>query len=172
MARIYSNWKITFDPYGAAPLVLLNFGDDIEGEIRFPLRKSMEIVEITEAEAPFLRLKGNTHCEFAFEVYEVGATDAAARQAVLDALLETETLGKKPLKIEVNGLTDRYWLFSSSVVQEVEPTRFLETAKPRLSKRYGVTGAGLRYNIQIDGGETFAATDYKFGQITNTFAAA
>lgn len=170
MPRISSNWKLTFDPFGSSPIVLLNFGDDIEGEIRFPYRRGLEVVEITEAAVPFLRLKGNSFLEFSFEVYGVETTDALARQAIMQSLMDVEPLGKAPLKVEVFGITDRFWLFTSAVINELDPGRFLETAKPRLSKRYAVTAAGLEFNITLPGGQTFASVAYPPNQILNSFS--
>jgi len=170
MARVSSNWKLTFDPFGASPVVLLNFGDYTEDELTFPFRRRLEVIDITEGAAPFLRLSGNAACSIEFQRYHAESTDSAARSAMLGAIIETEAIGKKPLKVEVSGITDRFWLFSEAVVSNLEPSRWLETALPRVSRRYGITATGLSLQITTPGEQAFSAIAYPFASLTNSFA--
>ena len=169
MARISSNWKITFDPFGASPIVLLDFGDLTEGEVVFPYRKSLEVVDITEGSAPFMRLNGNSVASIEYERYTAEATDAAARTAIMDSLLEVESMGKKPLKVEINGVADRSWIFTESVVGSHESSRWLESAKARLSRRYTINATGILLQIATPGSQNFGDIAYGFGSLTNTF---
>lgn len=170
MARISSNWRITFDPFGASPKVLLAFGDLTEGEVVFPYRKSLEVVDITEGTAPFMRLNGNSVASIEFERFTAEATDSAARIKIMDSLLEVEAMGKKPLKVEISGVTDRSWIFTESVVASHESTRWLETAKARLARRYTITATGVLLQIATPGSQNFSAIAYPFGSLINTFS--
>lgn len=139
---IQSLWKFTFDPSGT-PLVLLNYGDMLEGEVRFPLKRGVEVVQITAGAAPFIRPSGNSSVTISFEVFPTGATDAAARTAVLDSILAINATGKKPLKIEAQGVTSKYWQFANCYIPEHDPARVIESARPRYSKVYTLICTGL-----------------------------
>lgn len=169
MPRVSSNWKFTFDPFGSSPVVLLAIGQDTEGEVRFPMRRSFEVVDLAEGSAPFLRLNGNTVTEIELEVYGTESTDKDARQAMLDALLEVQDFEKKPLKIEISGISDRSWIFDDAVLHQLEPFRHLESARPRLAKRYSITASGLDLSITLTAGQTFGGVARTFGQLANTF---
>lgn len=142
MPKTPSNWRFTYDPAGV-PRVLVAFGDKIEGEPRFPLTKGMELVNLVDSLAPFLRPSGNNSVSIQFEVYTDESLDATARQRVMESLIAVGPLGRKPLRIEVYGITDRYWQFSHSVITEHNPGRWLESAKARLVKGYTITATGL-----------------------------
>lgn len=139
---ILSNWKLTFDPAGT-PLVLLAYGDAIEGELRFPLKRGLEVVPLADAPAPFLRATGNSVVTIEFDVFPYLATDALARAAVMQSLITADALAKKPLKVEVSGVTDKYWLFSTSYLSDHNPGRRLQSARARLVKSYTLTCTGL-----------------------------
>lgn len=143
MAKVSSNWKFTFDPAGVSPVVLLAYGDLTEGEVRFPYRRSLEVIDITEGAAPFLRLNGNAAVTIEFERYTIETDDKTARQAIMDSLLAIDALGKKPLRVEISGITDRYWQFANAVIHIHEPSRWLESARARVCKRYTITATGL-----------------------------
>ena len=78
---ILSNWKLTFDPAGT-PRVLLDFGQKMVQELRWPVRRGLEVVDIAEAAAPFLRVTGNAVVALSFEVFADEATDALSRRAL------------------------------------------------------------------------------------------
>ena len=170
MAKISSNWKITFDPDGS-PVVLVNVGDIMDGELRFPMKRGLEVVEILEGEAPFLRPTRNIATTLDISVEEVAATDADARVALMGSLTSVENLGKKPLKIEVSGITDRHWEFSNSYIENVDSVRLVESAKPRIIKTYQITATGLVLYIELTAGDTHAEIAYAPNQIQNTHTA-
>ncbi len=140
--KLASNWKITFDPAGAAT-VLLAFGDDIEGEPRFPLGRGLEIVTLPGAAAPFLRPTGNSSVRLQINVYTSKTTDALARAAVLDSLIAIDATTRKPTKIEVAGLSTSYWIFAESYIQEHTPARELDAPEAGLVKSYTIVATGL-----------------------------
>lgn len=118
-----SAWKLTYDPAGAAT-VLLNYGDMLESdELEPQLDKSVEVVELIDAPAPFLRIRKNAVITFSIRVLVTAGSDAAARAAMLDSLVAAQTATKKPLKVEVEGITDAYWQFASATVKTHRPRR-------------------------------------------------
>ena len=137
-----SQWKLTFDPSGSA-LVICDFGDWIEGELRFPLERGVEVEPLIDAEAPFLRLSGNAVVRTQIDVYEDKTSDASARAAVLDSLISVESLGKKPLRIQIYGRTDQYWQFAEAVISSHNPGRHMESLAARLVKSYSIIATGL-----------------------------
>ena len=140
--KIESNWRITFDP-GGTPLVLLAYGDEIEGEPRYPLGRGLEVVALVDAAAPFLRPTGNSAINLKLDIYKPAASDAAARAEVLDSLIAVNVLGRKPLKIEVLGITDRYWLFANCYIPTYEPGRSPEGPPNIHLKSYSLTCTGF-----------------------------
>jgi hypothetical protein len=142
MPKISSNWKLTFSP-ASSPKVLLDYGDKIEGELRFPLSKGMEVVDLVDSEAPFLRDNGNNTYQIQFEVYTDEALDKTARQRVMESLIAVGAYGRAPLRIQVSGITDRYWQFANSFVREHNPGRWLDAPVARLVKGYTITATGL-----------------------------
>lgn len=140
--NILSNWKLTYDPAGT-PLVLLDVGWKVAGELRFPLKRGLEVVDLAEAAAPFLRPAGNSVVTIQFEVFKDESLDKTARQAVMESLIAVNALGKKPLRIEISGITDRYWQFSNAYLHEHNPARYLEAPVARRVLGYTITATGL-----------------------------
>lgn len=139
--KVSSNWKLTFDPAGV-PRVLLNYGDQMEGELRFPLRKSLEVVSLAEAAAPFLRLGAEAVVSFSFTVYSTAASDLLARRECLESLVAIAPLVRKPLRVEIAG-TGTYWQFSNCAIAEHETGRELHGSLAKLIKTYQITATGL-----------------------------
>lgn len=142
MAKISSNWRLRFDPAGA-DVVLLAYGDMVEGELKFPWARPLETVPLVDAAAPFLRLSKNSKLVLSFAVYKAHASDAAARQAVMESLLAIDALVKKPLRIEISGISDRYWQFANAAVSEHEPAMDVNPARPRTVRSYNITVTGM-----------------------------
>ena len=140
--KIESNWRITFDP-GGTPLVLLAYGDEIEGEPRYPLGRGLEVVALLDAAAPFLRPTGNSSVTLTLDIYKPAASDAAARAEVLDSLIAIDLLGRKPLKLEVLGITDRYWQFANCFIATFDPGRSPEGMPNTAVKTYTLTCTGF-----------------------------
>ena len=140
--KIASNWRITFDPAGT-PLVLLAYGDEIEGEPRWPLGRGLEIVPLVDSGWPFLRPSGNATVTLSLDIYKPAASDAAARAEVLDSLLAVHQLARAPLKIEVLGITDRYWQFAKCCIPTFNPGYFLDGLPNQHVKNYQLTCTGF-----------------------------
>lgn len=153
--KIESLWKFTFDPAGAKR-VLLNYrsnigqynetrGDFIEGEIRWPLQRDLEVIPLVDAAAPFLRLSGNAQVTISYNVYSApaDALDVTARCNVLDSLIAITATGKKPLNIQISGYTAHYWQFAACVIADHDPWRDMESATARIVKSYQLICTGL-----------------------------
>lgn len=137
-----SNWRLTFDPAGAA-IVLLAYDSEIDAEPSWPLRKSLDVVNLVDTDAPFLRPAGNNVVTFSFRVYSDETLDATARQRVMESLIAVAPLGRKPLKVEIKGITDRYWQFANAFITEHTPVRFMDAGTARIVKSWSVTATKL-----------------------------
>lgn len=138
-----SNYTLTYDPAGT-PVVLVTVGDRLEAELEFSLEKSVEIVQLIDAAAPFIRVAKNAVVSFQVRKYTAAATDADARTAVLNALITAQTATKKPLKIQVSGTTG-YWQFAHATIKSTTPARFLESPKARWVQTWDIVATGLTY---------------------------
>ena len=87
--NVYSNWKLTFDPAGT-PLVILDYGADIDSELRLPLAKGVEAVDLPGSGVPFLRVLGNNRYAIKFRVFTPTSVDTTARAAMMDSLFLVE----------------------------------------------------------------------------------
>lgn len=142
MSKVRSNWRFTFDPAGTAR-VLVAFGDLLVGEPEWSLRKSLAVTQLDEAAAPFLRAGGNAVVSFNLKVYTDEALDATARRTVLESLIAVAPLVKKPLRVEVLGISPTYWQFSNCYITEHTPAREMDAGTARLVKTYSITATGL-----------------------------
>ena len=143
---ISSNFKLTYDPAGAAT-VILDYGDRIGDELEFALAKSVETVQLIDAAAPFLRVAQNAVTTFSIVRATDKPTDKEARAAMLDSLIAAQAASKKPLKIEVNGYTDgRYWQFATATVTAHKPKRYLETPAARWQQTTDIVATVLTYS--------------------------
>lgn len=141
---VQSKWKLTLDPAGT-PKVLLNFGDKIDDELSFPTKLGLEVVDLTDSAVPFLRPNGNNVVEISWKVYSDVSTDVLSRADVLDSLIAVLAYTRKPLRIEIDGVTTGYWQFANAFVTEFEPTRHLSSPAARAGKSYSATCVGLTY---------------------------
>jgi hypothetical protein len=120
MALVSSNWKITWDPAGT-PETILSVGDDLAGDIIWRALRSHEVVDLLDATTPFLRDGRTLSLSATFVRIVKAADDAAARAAVLDALVATGTRGKLPVRIEPAGTTARYWQAPAALIISSAP---------------------------------------------------
>lgn len=141
---VQSNWKLTLDPSGT-PKVLLNFGDKIDEELSFPLKLGLEVVDLTDSPAPFLRPTKNNTVEISWTVYSDQATDKDSRVEVMNSLIAVMAYTRKPLRIEVSGHSAGYWQFANAFIKEFEPRRHLNSPIARAAKIYSATCTGLTY---------------------------
>jgi hypothetical protein len=143
-----SLWKLTFDPTGT-PLVLLDYGDWMEGELVFPLQRGVEIVPLIDAVAPFIRSTGNAVVTInvrkirSVAAYDAIAADNAAREAVLDDLIAVAAATKKILQIQLYNFTDHYWRFANCVISGMETGRLIESPLARVHQSFTLTCTGL-----------------------------
>lgn len=141
--NILSTCKMTYDPSGV-PRVLVDYGAEIPAmPIKPALRKGLEVVPLVEALAPFLRPSGNASYAFRIDVFQDEVSDALAWQRVFESLLAVAPLGRKPLRIQVEGIADRYWQFANSFITDHAPERVTNFYPPRLLKSYSVVATGL-----------------------------
>ena len=138
-----SSWKLTYDPSGT-PVVLVGYGDMLESDELDPaLEKTVEVVPLVDAAAPFLRVGKNAVTSFSLRVLSYGATDLAARSAMLDALITAQTATRKPLKIEVEGVTTAYWQWAHATVRGHRPRRLLDDTAPAVVTQWDIVATGL-----------------------------
>jgi hypothetical protein len=142
-----SHWKLTYDPAGAAT-VLVDFDSILESdELEPELDKPVEVVELVDAEEPFLRVRKNAATRFTIRVISEAANDAAARAAMLDSLIAAQVATKKPLRIEAAGITTAYWQWASATVTKHKPRRLLAYPTPALVTQWDVVATGLTKTI-------------------------
>jgi lysophospholipase L1-like esterase len=77
------------------------------------------------------------------------STDSAARAAMLDGLIAAELATKKPLRIEVSGVSNAYWQFSNATVKSHKPKRLLGYDTPANVTQYDFSATGLTKGIKI-----------------------
>ena len=140
---IVSNWKFTYDPTGT-PLVLLDYGTLLADEIVWSIQRGMEVVDLVDAAYPFLRAKGNSLVTINFKVSKEETTDQLARIAMLDSLVAVNLLTKKPLKVQVYGVSaGTYWTFADAYISAHETTPDRDSTASSLIKKYTITATGL-----------------------------
>jgi hypothetical protein len=138
-----SAWKLTYDPAGT-PVVLVNYGDLMESDELDPsLEKSVEVVSLVDAAAPFLRVGKNAVTSFSIRVLSYGISELAARSTMLDSLITAQTATKKPLRIEVEGVTNFYWQWASATVKSHRPRRLLENPAAALVTQWDIVATVL-----------------------------
>jgi hypothetical protein len=130
-----SNWKLTFDP-GGTPRVLLNYGDKLGDEFKFPFGRKVEEIDIADAAEPMLRMMGRGARRIEFTVWADEVSDRIARVRMMESMLGIDGLEKKPLRIQIDGQTDRYWQFANAAVVSHVPERILKSAAARWSQSY------------------------------------
>ena len=141
---ISSCYKLTYDPAGAAT-VILDYGDRIADELEPELSKLVEIVPLIDAPAPFIRIGKNASTTLTIVRATDAPSDKEARAAILDSIIAAQTATKKPLKIEVYGYTDRYWQFAAASITNHKPKRVLETSAARWQRTSVIVATGLTY---------------------------
>lgn len=140
--NLASNWKLTFDPLGT-PLVILNYADEIDAELHLPVTRGLEVVPLIGSAVPFLRPSGNSVYAIQLKIFTAAGSDAAARAAMLDSLIAIDALGRKPLKLEISGVSTYYYQFANAFITVHDPGREVDGMPNWLSKAYTLTAAGL-----------------------------
>jgi hypothetical protein len=137
-----SSWKLTYD-YTGTPVVLLNYGEKLEDELRIDGQRVVAVVPLVRSASPALRNQGNAALRLSYARLLDSATDAAARQAMMTALITALAADPKPLKIEAAGVTDRYWACAAAIVTAVAPRKYLGSPKPRRVDAVEITAVTL-----------------------------
>lgn len=144
-----SQWRLTYDPAGAAT-VLVDFDTMLESdELEPQLDKTVEVVQLVDAAAPFLRVGKNAVVNFSVRVISEATTDADSRAAMLDSLIDAQDATKKPLRIEVAGITNAYWQFANATAKSHKPRRLLAYDKPANVTQWDIVATGLAKGIKI-----------------------
>ncbi|MEO5914871.1 MAG: hypothetical protein ABIS50_11600 [Luteolibacter sp.] len=138
--RHASEWKLTFDPDGT-PLVLVDYGQEIDNELSIALERACELVPLLEAD-PFIRDEESQSHSFSVKVYTYQTLDKYARRDALNSLISTAALGKKPLKVEVNGIGG-YWQYANSWLRTLMPMIDLDADAPCYFKQYNIVAVGF-----------------------------
>lgn len=138
--RLESNWKFTFDPLGT-PRVLVDYGNLIEAEPSWSLKKSLQVTQLDEGVAPFLRHAGNAVANFSIRVYKEELVDMTARRLVMESQIAIAPLVVKPLRVQINGISPTYWQYAQSYITEHSPVRDIEWEGYWLT--YNITATGL-----------------------------
>lgn len=140
---IASAWKLTYDPAGT-PEVLLAYDQIISEELGLSLEKAVELVALVDGAAPFVRVGKNAVTSISGTIIsETPTTDAAARAAMLDALIAAQTATRKPLRVEIQGITAFYWQFASATIKRHAPRRMLEMPSAAWSVQLDIVATGL-----------------------------
>jgi hypothetical protein len=112
-----SDWKITWDPDGGSPLVMLDFSDLMEREIRLPREQLAAVGRPDFAKRARLVSRGNRRGRLEFSRRDGHATAAACWQAAMAALKDAPWNAKGTLGIQPRGGSRRDYtaaLLSSS----------------------------------------------------------
>lgn len=140
--RIQSNWRIIFDPDDVA-WSLLGYGEIIDEELVWSLKKPLQVTQLDESVAPFLRHGGNAAVNFAFKIYIPETVDIYARMLMMDFMLIIQDFQVRPLLINIQG-TDAAvtrWRFAASYITEFTTQRDPEYEGSIIS--YAITAAGM-----------------------------
>lgn len=142
MDGVISNWKLTLDPDGT-PVVLLAFGDKLAGEPEFGKSESALVEDLVRSDTPFLDTARNKVLAISYTRLLDSTTDALSRRAMMEELLAASPEDPKPLKLEISGVADRFWLFSGCVLTELRPGRYLTSSRARRITSYNITAVGM-----------------------------
>lgn len=138
---IRSNWKLRFD-VGGGDRTLLDFGDWIGYHPKFPMSKGLETVSIPGA-PPFLRPTGSLFYTMKFDLFTTKDTNALAQEEIMDSLIAIGPLGRKELRLYIEGRSGAYWKWTNAFITEHEPSIDTHPTLARLVKSYQITATEL-----------------------------
>jgi hypothetical protein len=118
-STVVSNWKITYDPAGASPRVLVAHGDELAEEISLAWSQQVDDAGYTGADSEDYFGRGKVRIPFGFAVLKKHDDDATMRNWMADLICGLPIKEKKPLKIEVLG--GNSYQFDVSVIESVVP---------------------------------------------------
>lgn len=137
MALIVSTWKITFDPAGAA-VVLLNYGDFLTDVIQPGQPRRAEVVDTEGSAAPFIRPVGNRISAFRYTRVREYATTALSNKAVMDWIRTIDPLGKKPLRIQSSLYSTGYDQWGVSWIENHDPKERVHSTRAFMEQSFSI----------------------------------
>lgn len=102
-----SDWRIVWDPAGVSPLVLLNFGDLMDSEIRMPRQQLAVTGKLDFALRAKVVSRGNRRGRLEFTRRLPHATAASSWKAAMDAMMALPWRLKGELSIQPRGGDER-----------------------------------------------------------------
>jgi hypothetical protein len=102
--QVLSNWKLTYDPAGT-PLVILAFGQIMEGEFALPWRQQVQESTRIRATTAKRWARGNVSSGISLATFKDHASDAAARLWCLQTSIALGTYAGSTakLRLEIEG---------------------------------------------------------------------
>ena len=144
MDYVKSLYKLTFSP-ASSPVVLLDFGQWVSEELVIDLDKAVELVPLADAKDVFIRDALTSVWNFSIKTYTTEALDLDARVAAMQSQIAVSALGKKPLKLEINGYAGHSWQWASCAITKHRPVRVLQSAVARWERQFDIVATGLTY---------------------------
>jgi hypothetical protein len=139
--QISSNWRLTYDPTGT-PLVLLDFGQIMEGEFTIPWRQQAESRGKIRATTSTRYARGNVESGLALTTFKDHATDAAARLWLLQTSIALNGYSGRTalLRLEISGSETVYQLADATLDAAESELRIAGNARTRTRWQIGGTG--------------------------------
>ena len=136
-----SNWKLTFDPAGT-PLVILAFGQIMDGEFALPWRQQVQESGRIRAATAKRWARGNASSSISLANYKDHASDAAARLWCLQTNIALATYSGKTakLRLEIEGSVLVFELQDATL--DVAESVMRVAAVPRTRTQWSVGGSG------------------------------
>jgi hypothetical protein len=139
MAKIISDWRLSL-----GSLILVDYGDVLAEEITWTVKKSLQITQLDESTAPFLRAAGNSIFTTNVTVFRNRASDILARNFELQTLYDHAPTATDILFVGIAGIAS--WKFTKAMVTDVSTaidTDSLRTS--RIKTTLAITATGLNY---------------------------
>lgn len=114
---ILSPWKLTYDPFGDA-VVLLDFGERIAEDVVWASQRGTSVISLVRSPAPFLHDGRNVSLRASYRKLITAETPTNLLRNVMSGLISHQALAKKPLKIEAKGIVEMYWLAAAAMVPQ------------------------------------------------------
>lgn len=141
---IHSLHKLTFSP-ATSPLVILDYGQFIDQELAFSLAKAVEVINPVDATDAFIRDGKSSVWKAQIKTYSTESLDLDARVAAMQSHISIAALGKKPLRVQIQGHSGHYWQFADCMITGHTPVRELLRSKVRWSRTWDIVASGLSY---------------------------
>lgn len=130
--RVHSAWTIDLGVYN-----ILTYGDLLAEEPVWTLRSTLQVVQLDQSQAPFLRNGGNNVMSTSFKLYVRSTTDGLARATTFNRLTELANQGVKPLYIVTAAGS---WKCASAMITDVTTTMEVDSpTKSYCSVSYSLT---------------------------------